>query len=65
MTVGPEVFARAAVKVVVACGAERAAGVRAARERQGPARELPARLVRDGTWIVDRAAARQLAGAHG
>lgn len=64
MTVGPQLFASAAVKVVVACGAERAASVRAAREQEGPVRELPARLVRDGVWIVDRAAARQLAGRH-
>jgi len=60
MSLGPAVLSGARTKVVLATGAERAATVRAALVEDGPPRELPARLVRDGTWILDRPAAARL-----
>jgi len=60
VTLGPRLLAGAGAAIVVATGRERAAAVRAALRGEGPARELPARLVRGGTWIVDRLAAAEL-----
>jgi 6-phosphogluconolactonase len=60
MSLGPAVLAGARAKVVFASGAERAESARAALVEEGSPRELPARLVRDGTWILDRPAAARL-----
>ena len=60
MTVGPRFLAEAEHAVVLATGAERAAAVRACLREEGPTRDVPGRLVRQGTWIVDRAAAAEL-----
>jgi 6-phosphogluconolactonase len=60
LSLAPAVLAQARAKVVLATGQDRAASVRAALVEDGPASELPARLVRDGTWILDRPAAARL-----
>jgi len=55
------VIAAARRVAVITAGAVKAPVV--AQVRQGPWRpeELPAQLARDGTWIIDRAAASALA----
>jgi len=60
ITLCPEVLAGAEHAFVVACGRDRAATVRRALREEGPASELPARVVGGATWILDRAAAAAL-----
>ena len=61
LTITPPVIAAARQTAVLVTGADKAAAV--ARVLQGPLslRELPAQIARDGTWILDRAAAAGLA----
>jgi len=61
LTITPPVIAAARRVAVLVAGAAKAPMV--ARVWQGPWRpdELPAQLARDGTWILDRAAASALA----
>ena len=60
MTLAPRVLAGAERSYVVACGRERAKVVRRALREELDPRELPARLVAGGVWILDRAAAAGL-----
>jgi len=62
VTLAPPVFDAVDELCVVAQGRDVAAAVSRALEQDGSARECPARLVRRGTWFLDRAAAGQLAG---
>ena len=57
VTVVPELVASARNCVVIAYGREKAEAVRRALHEAGDAREVPARLARDATWVVDRWAA--------
>lgn len=57
VTVVPELFTTAGATIVIAYGREKADAVRRALREPGDVREVPARLVRDATWIVDRWAA--------
>jgi len=61
LTITPSVIAAARRVAVITAGAVKAPVV--AQVRQGPWRpeELPVQLARDGTWIIDRAAASALA----
>jgi 6-phosphogluconolactonase len=62
LTITPPVIAAARQVVVLAAGAAKAEAV--ARALEGPLdpRSVPAQLVRNGTWILDRPAATQLRG---
>ena len=57
LTVTPPVIASAYAKIVLASGAEKARAVACALSATSEIRECPAQLARDGTWIMDRAAA--------
>jgi 6-phosphogluconolactonase len=61
LTIAPPVIVAAREVVVLVTGEDKAASV--ARALRGPLapRELPAQLVREATWILDRAAAAGLA----
>jgi 6-phosphogluconolactonase len=60
LTLTPRALAEARDVMVLATGAGKAAAVAEALEEEGPARDLPARLVRDRTWRIDRAAGSKL-----
>ena len=60
MTVSPDVIREARQIVVLVSGERKAEAVRRAMEEDGPAREVPARLALEGSWILDRAAASGL-----
>jgi 6-phosphogluconolactonase len=61
LTITPPVIASARRRAVITAGAAKAPVV--ARVLRGPWRpeELPAQLAREGTWLLDRAAAATLA----
>jgi 6-phosphogluconolactonase len=60
LTITPPVIAAAREIVVLASGADKAAPVRGALDETGPIEELPVRLARRGTWVLDEAAASLL-----
>jgi len=60
MTITPPVIAAARQTLVIAAGAGKAAAVRRALSEEGTAAECPARLARDGGWLLDREAASRL-----
>lgn len=62
MTLTPPVLESARNLLVVAYGEEKADAVAAAFVPEGDPVEVPARLARGGTWIVDRAAASRMDG---
>ncbi len=65
MTLGPTALAAARTLFMLVAGGGKAAAVRRALEETGPAREVPARLAREGTWYLDAPAASELrGGAH-
>jgi 6-phosphogluconolactonase len=57
LTLTPPVIAGAREIVVLVAGAEKAAMVARALDGPADAKSVPARLAREGTWIVDQAAA--------
>ena len=61
LTLTPRALAEARRVLVMAIGKEKAQAVARALEGEGSPRELPARLVRDREWFLDRAAAADLA----
>src|SRR5262245_38521463 len=61
LTLTPRALAEARQVLVLATGAEKAEAVAAALEGNAEPRELPARLVRERDWYLDRAAAAMLA----
>jgi len=60
LTLTPRALAEAREVLVLVTGSEKAAAAARALETSGPASELPARLVRDRVWLLDRAAAAGL-----
>jgi 6-phosphogluconolactonase len=60
IALAPAVIREGACVVVVATGAERAPIVARVLEEEGEPRQLPARLVRERTWILDRRSASRL-----
>lgn len=60
LTITPPVIRSARRLLMLDAGAEKAAATRRALEGDESAREVPARLARHGTWILDRAAAAEL-----
>jgi 6-phosphogluconolactonase len=60
VTVTPRVLGEARSVAMLATGAEKAGVVARALEGEGTADEVPARLVRDRDWYLDRAAAARL-----
>lgn len=63
LTVTPNVIAAAREKIVIAAGAEKSTAVaRALALGDDDIEVCPARLARDGIWIIDEAAAAGLAG---
>ena len=61
ITVAPAVLAAARDSLVVACGADRAAWVARALAAAGELASNPARLLRQGTWMLDKPAAALVA----
>lgn len=61
LTITQPVLHAARKLLVIAWGSGKAEAVARALE-DGPADEVPARLARDGTWIIDRAAASRIRG---
>ena len=62
LTLLPRVLAEARTVLVLATGAEKAGAAAAAFAESGDASACPARLVRDGVWLLDADAAEQLGG---
>ena len=62
LTVTPPVIESAHALIMLAQGAAKAAAVVRALGATDELRECPARLARDGTWILDRAAAALIPG---
>src|SRR6267378_5010377 len=60
LTLTPRALAEAWDVLVLATGAEKADAVARALEGEGPASDLPARLLRERTWLIDRAASAAL-----
>jgi 6-phosphogluconolactonase len=60
LTLTPRAIAEARVVLVLATGGEKAPAVAAAIEGDGPIEDVPARLVRERNWLIDRAAAAGL-----
>lgn len=60
LTITPPVLMAAKEKIVLASGAQKAAAVRQALQGQNTPMDCPARLARDGIWIMDQAAAAAL-----
>lgn len=60
LTITPPVIARARRLAVIVAGAAKAPAVARALEEPLPPRDVPARLARDGTWLVDAEAASLL-----
>ena len=60
LTITPPVIAKARAVLVMAAGADKAAAVAAALGSAEDAVTVPARLARQGAWILDRAAAAGL-----
>lgn len=60
LTVTPSVITAAANKIVLASGSDKAKAVARALEGPDSPDECPARLARDGIWILDHAAASAL-----
>lgn len=60
ITLAPSVLAGAEHTFVVACGRDRRETVRRVLRDEGEPADVPARLVRGATWILDRAAAARL-----
>ncbi len=65
VTVVPELLAATPACVVIGYGREKADAVRRALREPGEVRDVPARLVRDATWVVDRWAAGEAAEVPG
>lgn len=63
LTITPPVIRAAALRVMLATGAERARAVARALEGAWAPRECPAQLARDAVWILDRPAAEALEGS--
>jgi 6-phosphogluconolactonase len=63
LTITPPVIAAARDSLVIAGGKTKADPVRRALLESGDAHECPARLARDGRWLLDREAAAQLEAA--
>ena len=63
LTLLPRALAEARTVLVLATGAEKAAAAAAAFAESGDASACPARLVRDGAWLLDADAAEQLGGS--
>ncbi|HLY11431.1 MAG TPA: 6-phosphogluconolactonase [Planctomycetota bacterium] len=61
MTITPPVLERARAIVVIASGAEKAAMVARALSGAPDPKSVPAQLARRGTWVLDQAAAGDLA----
>lgn len=61
LTITPPVIAAARRLLVLATGERKASAVRRALEGEEEARGCPARLARHGTWLLDTAAASELA----
>ena len=61
MTITPSVIERARAIVVIAAGAEKAALLARALNGAPDPKSVPAQLARRGTWVVDQAAAGDLA----
>jgi 6-phosphogluconolactonase len=61
LTITPPVIAAARRIVVLAAGRDKAEAVARALRGTGSPDEVPARLARDGVWVLDRAAAGRLA----
>lgn len=57
ITLLPAVLVNAGWLCVLACGAGKAAAMRRVWREEGPAVDVPARLLRGGEWFVDEAAA--------
>jgi 6-phosphogluconolactonase/glucosamine-6-phosphate isomerase/deaminase len=62
LTITPPVIAAARGTLVIAAGDRKATAVRRALRGEVSADECPARLVREGRWLLDRAAAGELGG---
>jgi 6-phosphogluconolactonase len=62
LTITPPVIAAARGTLVIAAGDRKATAVRRALRGEVSANECPARLVREGRWLLDRAAAGELGG---
>lgn len=60
LTITPPVLRAAREKIVLAGGTQKAAAVRQALQDQNTPMDCPARLARDGIWIMDHAAAAEL-----
>ena len=60
LTLTPVPLRAARRRVVLARGSGKAEAVRRALREPGPESELPARLAREGEWVLDRAAASRL-----
>jgi 6-phosphogluconolactonase len=60
LTVTPPVIAAAREKIILVSGADKAGAVAQALEGPDQPLQCPAQLARDGTWIMDRAAASGL-----
>lgn len=60
LTITPPVLMAAGEKVVLVSGGQKAAAVRQALQGQDKPMDCPARLARDGIWIMDQAAASEL-----
>lgn len=65
LTVTPRVFDEARDVFVLVIGASKAPMVARALEQQGPPLEVPARLLREYDWYLDRAAASRLQTVSG
>lgn len=61
LTITPPVIAAARRVVVLAAGKDKARAVARALKAGATADEVPARLARDGVWLLDQAAASRLA----
>lgn len=63
LTITPPVIREAALRVMVATGADKSEAVARALEGAWAPRECPAQLARDAVWILDRPAAGALEGS--
>lgn len=63
LTITPPVIAAARETLVIATGARKAESVRRALAAEGDVRSCPARLAREGRWLLDREAAARLDAA--
>ncbi|HYM80497.1 MAG TPA: 6-phosphogluconolactonase [Candidatus Limnocylindria bacterium] len=63
LTITPRVIREARKVIVQAIGREKAEAVARALEGTTDIREIPARMLREYVWLIDRAAAARLAGA--